>query len=291
MLQKTVVFDIPAGVVERLATGEYVRIGGIIRAKNGRIIMHLTEAGANLLPEVAIMSAAALAVVGIGICVMYQLDSVTKQLSTIDDHLKQVKALVEDVKEFQIAELKSSIAAAVEIGANGMRDRSITDVDAARRDFIKNKKLVGLILDGMYKAQDIMKLRTIYMDYVRLFSVCVQGEARCYLAAGRYDTMNQTLQDAYDRLKQWQNHYKAAFVPSVEFLEIKREELPQIKNDFVLFDEIHDILDNNRAIISELQVAGMSYFDYEKELVEVSRNPKATGYLFVEDSNEIKYAG
>ena len=31
MFQKTVVFDIPAGVAKKLATGEYVRIGGIIR--------------------------------------------------------------------------------------------------------------------------------------------------------------------------------------------------------------------------------------------------------------------
>lgn len=290
MFQKTVVFDIPAGVAKKLATGEYVRIGGIIRAQNGQIIMHLTEVGANLLPEVAVMSAAALAVVGIGVCVMHQLDSVTKQLDAIDEHLKQVQDLVEDVKKLQIVELKSSVAAAVKYGASGMKDRYIADVDTARRDFIKSKELVGLILDEMFKSQDIMKLRTVYMDYVRLFAVCAQGEARCYLAAGRYDTMNQTLQDAYDKLKQWQEHYQAAFVPSVEFFEIKREELPRIKNDFVLFDEIHDILDNNRAIVAELQAAGMSYFDYEKELVEVSKNPKAAGYLFVKNSNDIKYS-
>ena len=31
MFQKTVVFDIPVGVTKKLATGGYVRIGGIIR--------------------------------------------------------------------------------------------------------------------------------------------------------------------------------------------------------------------------------------------------------------------
>lgn len=277
-MKMKVLFDIPKEIMDGLASGIYVRKGGVIVTKEGHnVVAWLKEAealgttGATIHPAVA----AAVVAVAVGFIVLNsKLTDIKNLINHMQHDILKIIEKTEEIHDQQIIELFACYKTAVEIAELGIREGNPRLLEEARSKFIQTGETYLGLSNRIIQKKLIVPQHEIYAQHSLLYYFCAQGDIHCSMALNKFETARKSI-DKYqnifsDLAQQFRKELSSATANDIELLTYDQISSLEEKNKY--YDILEEYIESNLPIIDCLQKKRIPYLEYAKSMKEYQQS-------------------
>ena len=220
----TVVFEIPAKVAERLASGEWTRVGGVIRDAAGKVrymlresggLREVLESGAPIPPGMSAQLTAisqslgvvsGLQVLTLGVTVAgfamiaHRLNGIDRKLGQMLDAMQDLRDDVQWLGAVRDAERAAALASALENAAWAQAHDRLSALEQARGQIVHSQNQYRMLMDLMLSKEAAHRNAEVFAGFFRQHALAGLAKSRCdWLLLGpgaAFETMSGVERDA-----------------------------------------------------------------------------------------------
>jgi len=209
-----VTFDLPAKIITGLSDGTFVRNGGVIQDKLGRVVMWLREApGLDVkpIPEPTSLASQSLSFIGatsaltLGVSIL-GFAVIHNKIKALEGRLQEVQKVLEIIDQKIDLSFYANFRAALDLARNSFsmsdkENRHNSALQAINR-FLEAEHVYTDLLE-----QELDKRSSVCGDYILTLCLAYLAEVRCYLELGEYETALRRFQESYPQISQYVSSY------------------------------------------------------------------------------------
>lgn len=220
----TVTFEIPAKLAERLASGEWTRIGGVIRDAAGRIrymlresggLREVLESGAPMPPGMSdqlnaisqgLGMVSGLQVLTLGVTVAgfamiaHRLDRIDRTLGRMVDAMRDLRDDIQWMGAIRDTERAAALASALENAAWAQAHDRFSALEQARGQIVHSQNQYRMLMDLMLSKEVAHRNADVFAGFFRQHALAGLAKSRCdWLLLGpgaAFETMSGVERDA-----------------------------------------------------------------------------------------------
>ena len=209
-----VTFDLPAKIITGLSDGTFVRNGGVIQDKLGRVVMWLRETpGLDVqpIPEPTSLASQSLSFIGatsaltLGVSIL-GFAVIHNKIKALEGRLQEVQKGLEIIDQKIDLSFYANFRAALDLARNSFsmsdkENRHNSALQAINR-FLEAEHVYTDLLE-----QELDKGSSVCGDYILTLCLAYLAEVRCYLELGEYETALRRFQESYPQISQYVSSY------------------------------------------------------------------------------------
>lgn len=277
-----ILVEVPQEILDGIARGEYIRKGGVVVTKEGhKVIAWLKETiatGSNVPPINPVVAGVVVVAAAGFIMLNNKLNHIIELEENIGHTVKEVKDIVEDIRNYQYTSLFADYRSAVTYAERGIRENRNGLLENARNLFIQVGERVIGFLDNIIRKDNIVPSYELYTQLSLLYYACSQCDVHSSMAMREYETAKKATEihrDLLYRLKtQFCQKLSSATANVIEQLDYAQ--IDMIAEKPKMFDTYLSYMESNIPVIEYLEDYEVPYLEFSNFMADFENNSYAT---------------
>lgn len=199
----SVTFDLPIEIAQKLATGDYERVGGIIREVGSKqVVAWLRELGSTLPQTVALpgmlQTATAASLLNLGISAI-GLPIILQRLGVIENNLRQIQTEIKDLNYKVDLGFYANFEAALQAATDAFTFENLTYRESRALEAISRFAEAQSIYKNL-ADKELERENAIAIEYLLTLSLAYLAQVHCYLELGESKKALARLQEGIEKL-------------------------------------------------------------------------------------------